>query len=169
MLAGTVHFFNRRSLQDTESYEFCRLVLYNNKGWDFPVLYEHNAQALLQKQLIWIYTVFKGRTYPGSAGLGVNIIRGIVRILQFFFYQIITLIIICSDNLFLTTQIYLKELTKQNFPQFAYYMVKCLHRSRLEDYQDMFVFFFLMLNTQLSMKFSLLVNMKMPTISALFS
>ena len=31
-------------------------------------------QLSSESQLIWIYTVFKGRTYPGSAGLGLSII-----------------------------------------------------------------------------------------------
>ena len=33
---------------------------------------------LHRSQLIWIYTVCKGSVYPGSAGLGLNIVKNVV-------------------------------------------------------------------------------------------
>ena len=38
---------------------------------------------LLRSQLIWIYTVFKGREYPGSAGQGLSLQESKQRVTKF--------------------------------------------------------------------------------------
>ena len=83
-LFGKFHFFFQ-PLSCWINYHAYFQVSANQITWSWLLIWIHiingkqcrsRPVGFSRSQLIWIYTVCKGRTYPGSAGLGLSIIHG---------------------------------------------------------------------------------------------